>query len=538
VIIESNKPMKKTYGILLIALSVFAAPAFAQLVLQPKTYEHYINAFNTDDEELYPQYISNAESWAFLSKNIPLFDCPDSTMEQTYYFRWWTFRKHIRKTPEGFVILEFLPDVNWAGKYNTISCAAAPHIYEGRWLHDQRYINDYIQFWFKGGGHLRSYSNWVTDAAYNQYLTTGNAELIKRLLPDFIQNYLAWEKEKRDSTGLFWQQDNRDGMEISICGSQSADATGYRATINSYMYAEASAISEIAKLTGQTQLSLNYRHKAVRLKSLLLQTLWDAKAQFFKVIPRNGTMQLCSARELHGYTPWYFNIPDNSYAVAWKFLMDSTYFYAPYGPTTAEQDHPDFQISYKDHECQWNGPSWPFSTAITLTAMANVLNHDQQSYINKADYYKLLSTYAKSQRRTLENGKQVPWIDENLNPYTGDWIARTRLKNWPNGAWPANNGGKERGKDYNHSTFCDLIITGLVGLRPSAGNRVTVNPLVPSTWQYFCLDNISYHGRQLTILYDKTGQRYRKGIGFMLFENGKKVASSKSLTQLSYQMAS
>jgi len=26
-------------------------------------------------------------------------------------------------------------------------------------------------------------------------------------------------------------------------------------------------------------------------------------------------------------------------------------------------------------------------------------------------------------------------------------------------------GGVERGKDYNHSTFCDLIITGLVGLR-------------------------------------------------------------------------
>ena len=24
-------------------------------------------------------------------------------------------------------------------------------------------------------------------------------------------------------------------------------------------------------------------------------------------------------------------------------------------------------------------------------------------------------------------------------------------------------GGKERGKDYNHSTFCDLIINGLIG---------------------------------------------------------------------------
>ena len=29
--------------------------------------------------------------------------------------------------------------------------------------------------------------------------------------------------------------------------------------------------------------------------------------------------------------------------------------------------------------------------------------------------------------------------------------------------WPVDKGGKERGKDYNHSTFCDLIINGLIG---------------------------------------------------------------------------
>lgn len=51
--------------------------------------------------------------------------------------------------------------------------------------------------------------------------------------------------------------------------------------------------------------------------------------------------------------------------------------------------------------------------------------------------------------------------DENLNPFTGDWIARTRL---------IQRGKKipERGQDYNHSTFCDLVISGLVGLRRAA----------------------------------------------------------------------
>ena len=89
----------------------------------------------------------------------------------------------------------------------------------------------------------------------------------------------------------------------------------------------------------------------------------------------------------------------------------------------------------------------------------------------------------------------VPWIDENLNPLTGDWIARMRLKSRKNGnTWDATKGGEERGKDYNHSTFCDLVINGLIGLRPQADNTVVVNPLLPEgRWDYFCLDQIWYH---------------------------------------------
>ena len=41
---------------------------------------------------------------------IPLFECPDEDIERTYYFRWWTYRKHFRKTSVGWVVTEFLPD--------------------------------------------------------------------------------------------------------------------------------------------------------------------------------------------------------------------------------------------------------------------------------------------------------------------------------------------------------------------------------------------------------------------------------------------
>jgi hypothetical protein len=492
-------------------------------VLQADSFRHYIDRFNRDDEELYAQYVPNERAWEFLREEIPLFECPDKDIERTYYFRWWTYRKHLKQTPEGFVITEFLPPVGWAGKYNTINCAAGHHFYEGRWLHDPAYLDEYARFWLRQGGAVRSYSFWVADALWARYLVTGSEGILLDLLPDLVANYEQWETDRLEPDGLFWQIDDRDGMEVSIGGS------GKRATINSYMYGDAVALAKIASLAGRQEVAKRLREKAERIKTLVQTKLWDRQAQFFKTLPRDKD-RLVEVRELHGYTPWYFNLPEKGYEQAWKQVMDPQGFYAPYGPTTAEQRHPGFRLSYEGHECQWNGPSWPYATSVTLTALANLLNNYHQDVMGKADYFDLLKIYTKSHRLTREDGRVVPWIDENLNPYTGDWIARTRLKTWKNGTWDPGKGGKERGKDYNHSTYCDLVITGLVGLRPRPDNLVEVHPLVPAdAWDWFCLDNVAYHGHVLTILWDRTGQKYGRGKGLRVLADGAEIAHTDSL---------
>jgi len=495
-------------------------------VLQSDFFRHYVDQFNADDEELYAQHIPNEQAWAFLSEAIPLFECPDRDIERTYYFRWWTYCKHIKRTPDGFVITEFLPPVGWAGKHNTISCAAAHHVYEGRWLHDPVYLDDYALFWFRKGGAVRSYSFWAADAFWARYLVNGSEGLLLDLLPDLIANYEQWAKGRLEPDGLFWQVDDRDGMEVSIGGN------GKRATINSYMYGDAVAIAKIASLAGRQETASRFRERAGRIKTLVQTKLWDPEAQFFKTLPRDKE-NLVDVRELHGYTPWYFNLPEPEYEPAWKQLMDPQGFHAAYGPTTAEQRHPGFRLSYEGHECQWNGPSWPYATSITLTAMANLLNNYDQEVVGRADYFDLLKIYTRSHRLTRDDGRVVSWIDENLNPRTGDWIARTRLKTWKNGTWDAGKGGKERGKDYNHSTYCDLVITGLAGLRPRPDNLIEVHPQVPSdAWDWFCLDNVLYHGRVLTILWDRTGQKYGRGKGLRVLADGAEIARADSLQRV------
>jgi len=513
-------------GVLGSPLRAENAPKPADAVLEAESFKHYVEDFNQNDNELYQGNFPNAAAWDFLKDNIPLLDCPDEDIQTTYYFRWWTYRKHLKQTPAGFIVDEFLPNVGWAGKYNSISCAAGHHLYEGRWLRHPKYLDDYSRFWFRGGGEPRRYSFWAADSIWARYCVTGDKSLAVDLLPELMANFAAWEESHRDANGLYWQIDDRDGMEVSIGGS------GYRATINSYQFGDALAIARLAELAGQSGIARDYREKAAAIKKLVQEKLWDAGAQFFKVLPRGENKVLANVREEHGYTPWYFNLPDPPFAGAWKQIMDPQGFFAPFGPTTAERRCPEFAVAYAGHECQWNGPSWPFSTAVTLTGLANLLNGPPQDTIGAKDYFELLKIYTKSHRLTLDDGRVVPWIDENLNPANGDWISRTRLKTWKNGTWDAGKGGQERGKDYNHSTYCDLVISGLIGLRPRADDTFEVNPLVPEGWDWFCLDRVLYHGHGLTILFDRTGQHYGKGKGLRVFAGGKEIAAGEKIARI------
>ena len=480
-------------------------------VLKPDSLSHYLERFNSMEDENVTNDISNAAAWSWLQKEIPFFECPDPEVEEMYYFRWWSFRKHLVKTPDGFVITEFLTPVRHAGIYNTISCAAGFHIAEGRWLRDQKYLDDYISFWLRGNHgkpqpHFHKYSSWFEAAVYDRCLVTGDKNFPVRLLEDFVTDYRAWENERLTTSGLFWQFDVRDGMEESISGSRTNK--NLRPTINTYMFANARAIADIARMAGNRKTAAEFDVKAAQLKKLVQENLWNSDADFFEVRRDDG--KLSNVREEVGLIPWMFELPDDGakYAVAWKQLPDPQGFSAPYGITTAERRSPQFRSHGYGH-CEWDGAVWPFATSQTLNALANVLRDYQQSVVTKSDYYDAFLTYVHSQ-----HAGDKPYIGEYLDETTGQWI----------------NGVNGRSRYYNHSTFADLVITGVVGLVPRADGTVEVWPLLPEgTWNWFCLDRVKYHGYTLTIFWDQDGSRYHRGKGLTVLADGKQIASMDKL---------
>ncbi len=477
-------------------------------------------AFILDKNDYLNKFIQSNSDNTPLKDGVPLIDISDKDIMEIYYFRWYTYFEHIKNTPDGYVVTEFLPSVPWSKKYNTINCPLGHHLYEGRWIHNTKIIEDYIKFWFSGG-EPRYYSTWFADAVLSFVKLSGNQELLAELYDNLKENYYGWEKEHKKENGLFYSICGYDGMEFSISGD------GFRPTLNSYMYGDLKALAEMAKILGLNDDSVLFSKMAEELKKKIDSLMWDNDSGFYEVLSEENNYQKADVLELVGFIPWYFSMPDGDKACAWKYLNDKDCFYGKYGPTTAQRSHKRFMEDH-DHECLWNGPSWPFATSQTLVGMANLLNDYSQEVISKADYFNLLKTYAFSQHLTEEDGTVEPFIDENLHPDTGEWIARRILRERDINSFHAT-----RGEKYNHSSFCDLVLSGLVGIRADINNTLTVNPLFSENQlDYLCADNILYHAKIITVVWDKTGDRYKKGKGLSVFVNGKLKARSEEIKQI------
>lgn len=506
--------MNKLPAVLMLALNVCLLQSCREESLLPPLDEH----------TLAQQYFEEDAQWNV--DNIPFFECSDKQLEEVYYYRWKMYKAHIRSVGDNsYVITEFINHVAWDREpYCTINAASMLHIYEGRWLRDDRYINSYINYLFREGGNNRSYSESIADAAYQNYLVYADSVFLMQQLDSMIAIYNRWHDHYDSSKNLYYIAAMPDATEYTIASVDASNGTAgfdsgeaFRPTINSYMYANALAISKIASMKADTATAASYMQKALALKQNVEQNLWnDSFHHFVDRFKQNNQYvhywDFIRGRELAGLVPWNFNLPaDNpTFNAAWKHAVDTSRLLGKYGYRTNE---PSYEYYFKQfvyymgqRGSQWNGPGWPYQSSLVLNGMSNFLNNYHQNIITNADYVKALRLFA--QQHYLPNGSLN--LVENYDPNLGGPIV---YYYWSN--------------HYNHSCFNNLIISGLCGIRPSAGDTLILRPLIDSSIHYFCLQNVLYHGHEVTVVYDEDGSRYKMGKGLTVLVDGKKAALSE-----------
>ena len=389
-----------------------------------------------DKDAILARHTWDNRDFDWYKQHIPFFESPDTDVDATYYYRWELVTKHLTygSTSTGYTVTEFIDRPFWSGAYGAISCPLGHQMYEIRWLKDHPAIEDFARYWFETpGAQPRSYSNWYGDAVWATYMVTADKQYLRTMLPHMEEQYAGWMREHWDSTQQMFRWDGlHDGMEVNINSRLTTDpgsgAEGYRPTLNSYLFADAMAISKTAGVFGDFHKMGEYARRAGLLKVQVQQKLWDPSRSFFfhmfahdeKDGIKANTLTYRSGphagnshgREEIGFVPWQFNLPDPGYESAWRFLMDTAYFFSAHGPTTVERHDPQFLISPRC--CVWSGNEWPYATTQTLVALANLLNNYKQTVVTAADYAALFKVYTLDQRK---DGK--PYIAEAANPDNG-----------------------------------------------------------------------------------------------------------------------
>ena len=282
----------------------------------------------------------------------------------------------------------------------------------------------------------------------------------------------------------------------------------------------------------------------------------------------NTSCCLAGVRELASLSsPWYFGaIPKHnasSYAASWKTAWDPQGLAGEYGLRTAERrnkgyfcDNPRPGAGPHGRPnsgcCKWSGPMWPFETAKAISGAVDVLNdYPDVTTVTRDQLWTMLWQYtgshtplwmlidvhtgeylnrsAQSIARWMLSGTQQLWIAESGCADGGNRSAGLSGPAWTDIA--------EQGYEYNHSTFIDLIMTALVGLRPDASGKLTVNPLIPPTaLPWWTADGIGLHGRMVAVAFDVDGKHYGRGAGLKVWVDGKVVASSATMAKLTVQL--
>jgi hypothetical protein len=294
--------------------------------------------------------------------------------------------------------------------------------------------------------------------------------------------------------------------------------------------------------------------------------------------------ELVGVRELLAFIPWYFSDGANplipydladDYMLMWEQLFDHNGFRGEWGLTTAERRHPCYNYTW-DKACgavtskgggnqcgntfhgvgnanrnTWNANSWPYETSRVLTGMANILHNvnttDEAPPVTAARYWTLLLQYAQQHTKSYAvddtaNPHGSGHICENIHPDLGYWNTRQwrYISNQPASA-------VNKGSDYFHSSFNDLIISGLLGFRADRADNgdllLSASPLFSSSAEsstdvvgfippFFAVDGIRAAAHDITLIWDVDGTRYNRGNGLTLIVDDKVAVTRETLGRL------
>jgi len=546
-----------------VELRTAGAPSRIDSILKLPTDRSFVVRPEDQDarDPLTPQVV-RYQSW--FDGNLAYFDCSDPWVAKLYYHRAYVLRKNMLDPQLGRMKSPTQSEGRWRSTWypNVISYGAAHQIREARWLREAKYWQGHARTWAENekpdgvypshvtpsGPSSGQYTDWITSAVWEGHLVHPDPGFLVQVVDRLADNVRGWQRtydpdgdglllvDSHWWTGMEYQPSFFYFSQFKVSGDFSQPARPVsldRVDLTAYNYGNAMAVARIYRRLGKATEAAEFEELAAKIAKAVLQKMWQPRKRFFYSL-RAGDGAVADVKEVIGVYPFYFGMlpAGKGYESAWASILDPKQFWTKWPVASASRECPAYSQTNWPGDgraagCMWNGPTWPHANSIVLTAMARALrsardNHVPDSPLRPAHLWQLFHSFTLAQFRNqnIEN----PWTGEFYDGDTGRW--------------------KTAERDYNHSTWLDILIPELIGLTPRDDDILEIDPLLPeNALRYFILDGQRYHGHDVTIVWDAPGPDFpdhfgdaRKGLD--VYVDARRVASSPRLARLRVDLAS
>jgi hypothetical protein len=533
-----------------VSLSVVAAVSSATLPETVKSYQQY--AAMAPAEAVRTGITAFNRRWA---QDVPYIDVPDPALEKAIVYRWWGERYNsIDPNAPGYVY-QYPSTVEGSNLYaNPIALTQPMHLQDTKWLR-----TPYLPYgeilnigelsgssaFLDSPGHTswnNHYSQYIGTAGLEAYDVHGGGPAIAQKFASYFSGDGVGQLEHYDGNHNnliaydFNSMPGNDADAITFgFPKANAGAPGAR-TIerpeSAYVWGAFDAARRLYQMSGADPAKVDAMATAADgMRDAILDRLWSPDMRMFlagtsygasSAASSNGTANplpadardLIPAKESNLYDVYSEDlIPYDQ----WQKYVDG-YRFLTYGDNFPI--FPFYTADQYDRTAYGIGGSNNFSNinfTVQYRAVRAALRHydPQQKYITPAYAKRLLdwmawSIYPNADARVA-----------NQAEYYSGWNPTTKTYN-------RNNPLHVMLGNMNY-----IFVEDMGGLQPRSDDVIELAP-IKFGYDHFMVNNLRYHGHDLTIVWDPDGTRYGLGAGYSLFVDGAKKVSSDALGTLTY----
>ena len=528
-------------------------------------YEARFNGDLTDPAASYKDSVTTYNQWWV--DNIPYVETQEHNIDKTVFYRWWLSRFNMLDANMPGNTFQYPTSIEGVLGYNNqIVLTSGMFINDTKWFRNAEYSygtwvsagqtakkgqSGYYYYHDNPGDPANwnhSYTQYITKAGWDSYKVHGGPSSLAEALGDYgsedVKGLLNSQSEpdsndNQNSNGnklidwSWWSMTGNDADAVSFSEPGRSGQRMDRADGSANMWANANAAAQAYKAAGDTEKAAEMQQIADAIKQDVLDNLWDSDSKLLLHKWLNDG-QFAKYKELNNYYPYSEGLMptgNDDYDSALRLFEDADEF----------PIFPFFTANQADKKAL-NFPGSNNFSIINATPLLQIYsagirdyNAADNGYITNESFKKLLYWVAFSHYQGGDN--QYPDQNEFWNMDNNSAGSTIPEKN----ADASKNGGKITYRSWIHHTQLGTtnwtIVEDVAGMVPREDNKIELNPIEIPGWNHFTVNNLSYHGQDLSIVWNNDGA-YNAPKGYTLYVDGNAVFTSDKLAHLIYDPAS